>query len=248
MKNWNDPANVQRIELLFENRNKSYGAYVIRREYYSALAKAYCSVLIFSTLLLIYSVLFKKSNLTKARLVHDVIVDIIDARTTAPVIKQPATKNATGVKKSTGQYVAADSSSAVVEEDSAAIDLTNDTTEAYVDKSTTINNSIDTNTYDFVSLMPQFPGGDLKLLQYLSANIHYPAHALEADIKGTVYINFTIGAEGQVLSAEVKRGIGYGCDEEALRVIRQMPQWTPGSQGGKPVKVRFMAPIKFSLK
>jgi periplasmic protein TonB len=94
---------------------------------------------------------------------------------------------------------------------------------------------------------PQFPGGDEARIRFLAENISYPAEAREASIQGTVYITFVIEKDGTIADVRVLRGIGGGCDEEAVRVIRKMPRWLPGKQRGKPVRVQFNMPIKFSM-
>ena len=72
--------------------------------------------------------------------------------------------------------------------------------------------------------------------------------ARENGIEGTVYIEFVIGKDGSVTGANVKRGIGGGCNEEALRVVNSMPKWKPGKQQGNPVKVKYTLPVKFKLQ
>ncbi len=96
--------------------------------------------------------------------------------------------------------------------------------------------------------MPKFTGGDEGLLFYLKVNLKYPAEALKKNIQGTVYVNFIVSRKGKVLFPHIVRGIGGGCDEEALRVVRAMPGWTPGKQKGKPVLVRYNLPIRFAPK
>lgn len=101
---------------------------------------------------------------------------------------------------------------------------------------------------DLPDVWPSFPGGDLALAQYLSANIVYPKKAKYTNTQGAVYIEFIVGKDGEIEGAKVLRGIGLGCDEEALRVVNQMPKWIPGKQKGHPVKVRFRLPIKYTLR
>jgi protein TonB len=95
--------------------------------------------------------------------------------------------------------------------------------------------------------MPEFPGGMTALSHYLVNNIRYPAVAREAGISGKVYLEFTVSREGTISDISVLRGIGGGCDEEAVRVVRAMPPWVPGKQRGKPVNVRFTLPVTFTL-
>ena len=97
-----------------------------------------------------------------------------------------------------------------------------------------------------VEVMPQFPGGDAALLKYLSANVKVPEKAKQKNIHGTVYVNFVITSKGSILFPYVVRGLGEGCNEEAVRVIKKMPKWNPGKQKGKDVLVRYNLPIKFN--
>ena len=101
--------------------------------------------------------------------------------------------------------------------------------------------------YEYVDQMPEFPGGIKALLKYLASNIHYPEYAKEAGIQGKVYLNFVVEKDGSITHVKVLRSIGGGCDEEAVRVVENMPGWKPGLQHGKPVRVSFNLPIKFTL-
>jgi len=109
------------------------------------------------------------------------------------------------------------------------------------------NNHIDDEVFLVVEVMPEFPGGNEALLKYLSDNIIYPQEALKANIQGTVYVSFIIEKNGEVSNIKVIHGIGGGCDEEAVRVVKGMPNWIPGTQRGKPVRVQFNLPIRFVL-
>jgi periplasmic protein TonB len=99
-----------------------------------------------------------------------------------------------------------------------------------------------------VEQMPQFGSGERELLEYLAKNIKYPTIARENAIQGTVVIQFVVDKDGSVTEPTVVREVGGGCDEEALRVIKTMPRWIPGKQQGKPVKVRYTLPVKFKLE
>ena len=101
--------------------------------------------------------------------------------------------------------------------------------------------------YMVVEQMPEFPGGDQNMRKFLSNNIRYPMIARESGIHGTVYVTFVVNASGQISDVKLLRGIGGGCDEEAVRVVKSMPPWIPGRQTGKPVPVQFNLPIVFSL-
>jgi periplasmic protein TonB len=94
---------------------------------------------------------------------------------------------------------------------------------------------------------PEFPGGEMARRKFLSENIKYPKTASEVGIDGTVHVTFIIEKNGSVTDVRILRGIGGGCDEEAIRVVKAMPNWIPGKQRGKPVRVQFNMPIKFTL-
>ena len=101
--------------------------------------------------------------------------------------------------------------------------------------------------YQIVEQMPKFPGGESALMEYVSKNVAYPEEAKEKEIQGRVFIGFVVEKDGSVNEVKVMRGIGGGCDEEAVRVIKGMPKWKPGIQKGKPVRVSYMMPINFKL-
>jgi len=101
--------------------------------------------------------------------------------------------------------------------------------------------------FNLVEKQPEFPGGEQALLDYIGSNVHYPKKARKKNIQGTVYISFIVEKDGKVSTVKVLRGIGGGCDEEAVRVVSSMPAWKPGYQRGKPVRVQFNLPIRFIL-
>lgn len=96
--------------------------------------------------------------------------------------------------------------------------------------------------------MPQFPGGKLMLMKYLADNIKYPASAVKAKKQGRVIVTFIVQKDGSVTHAKIAKSIDPELDAEALRIVKGMPKWTPGTQNGKPVSVRYMVPVKFSLQ
>ena len=103
-------------------------------------------------------------------------------------------------------------------------------------------------TVTWAETMPMFMTGEEDLFAYLGDNINYPVKAFEANITGTVYVSFVVNEFGAVTNVELLKGIGGGCDEEALRVVKGLPNWKPGAQGGMPVRVKYTLPVKFSLK
>lgn len=100
-----------------------------------------------------------------------------------------------------------------------------------------------------VETMPTYPGGIPNLMNFLVRRINYPKDAKENGLEGKVIVKFYIDTDGSVKNPVIiKDGVGGGCAEEALRVVRMMPKWTPGTQKGKPVKVYYTMPIFFKLK
>jgi len=99
----------------------------------------------------------------------------------------------------------------------------------------------------FPSKKAVFPGGMSAFYQYLKENLKYPEVAKSLGIKGKVYIEFTIEKDGSITNVHLQRGIGGGCDEEAIRVIKQSPNWIPAKQQERPVRYKMTIPINFML-
>ena len=104
-----------------------------------------------------------------------------------------------------------------------------------------------TRVYDVVEQMPSFPGGISGLMTYLNQNTRYPAVAQENGVQGRVVVSFVVGKDGHISDVTVLRSVDPSLDKEAIRVVRNMPRWTPGKQGGKPVRVRYNVPVSFRL-
>lgn len=101
--------------------------------------------------------------------------------------------------------------------------------------------------FDIVESAPLPAGGMSAWNEYLQKNLKYPTQARRMGIEGTVIVVFVVNIDGSIQDLEVLRGIGGGCDEEALRVIKNAPKWEPGKQRGKPVRVRMRMPVRFKL-
>ena len=99
-----------------------------------------------------------------------------------------------------------------------------------------------------VEEQPSFPGGEDKMFEYLYSNIKYPQVAKENNITGKVFLTFVVEKDGSIAGAKILRDIGGGCGQEALRVVKNMPKWSPGKQRGKPVRVQFNLPVVFDLQ
>lgn len=271
-------------DIIFEHRNKQYGAYAIRSNYETAMRKATVSAIALFLLLICVPLLAAKiaKKAEVLTMVPDIILTPIDLP--LPTINKPAPINLAALpkmpKQATFKYVAP-----VIVKDNTPIEPedvfqpipdnaiagtktqegTNAGTPTGIDTSSTILAEVpkivetkekstvieeDNKLYTVVAVeqQPVFGNGDVALLQYLADKIKYPVMARENGIDGTVYAEFIIGKDGSVTDAKILRGIGGGCNEEALRVINGMPKWKPGRQQGNPVKVKFTLPIKFKLR
>ncbi|RZM10446.1 MAG: energy transducer TonB [Pedobacter sp.] len=101
--------------------------------------------------------------------------------------------------------------------------------------------------YTFLDGPPRFPGDMPGLYAYLRSNVIYPEEARKQRITGKVFVSFVITQDGSVTDVKIEKGIGGGCDEAAIEAVTNMPRWKPGSQNGKPVRVKYNIPISFSL-
>jgi TonB family protein len=101
--------------------------------------------------------------------------------------------------------------------------------------------------YDVVEQMPQYPGGKDKLMQYLAMSIRYPKEAEMAGIQGRVISSFIVEKDGSLTGARIEKSVDKSLDAEALRIINEMPKWTPGMQNGEPVRVKYLVPITFRI-
>ncbi|SOD93467.1 energy transducer TonB [Spirosoma fluviale] len=99
-----------------------------------------------------------------------------------------------------------------------------------------------------VEQQPEYPGGMEALRNFLSKNLNYPRQAASAGVAGRVYVSFVVNTDGSLTDLQVVKGIGFGCDEEAVRVMRKMPNWRPGKQSGRAVRVKYNLPISFTLE
>ncbi|MDQ2658520.1 MAG: M56 family metallopeptidase, partial [Bacteroidota bacterium] len=101
--------------------------------------------------------------------------------------------------------------------------------------------------FTVVEEQPEFPGGYDKMIAFIQENLRYPSNARQQGIEGTVYVSFIVEKDGAVTDSKVIRGISPECDQEVIRMMKLSPNWLPGKQGGEPVRVRFVLPIKFAL-
>lgn len=101
--------------------------------------------------------------------------------------------------------------------------------------------------FDVVEVMPQYPGGIPQMMKFIISNIKYPKDAIKKGMQGAVVVQFVVEPDGSVSNVHVVRSVFPSLDTEAVRMVKAMPKWSPGMQNGKPVRVRFNVPMRFSL-
>jgi protein TonB len=259
-------------EVVFENRNKNYGAYAIRSEYNESLRKSLLYVSGFVLLLFVTMLAYNKYNTQtedeKVILVDDLKPEIFDFITEVnlmPITEQPV-ENVVAASAAPEGGIATHIIDNAVE--TGSVNLNNqqngqgpaDATGASLTSSVVTTNTVTTeaptNTIVasstvlvFAEEMPEFEGGVAGIMRYVGQNISYPEGAKVVGKEGTVYVSFVVNEVGNVENVKVMKGIGYGCDEEVVRVITKMPRWKKvGKNNGQPVKVRFNIPVAFRLK
>ncbi len=102
--------------------------------------------------------------------------------------------------------------------------------------------------FQVVETMPSFPGGDMAMMKFMSENIKYPVIAQENGIQGRVICQFVVNKDGSIVDVEVVRSVDPSLDKEAIRMIKSMPNWSPGKQRGKSVRVKYTLPVNFRLQ
>jgi protein TonB len=246
-------------ELVFAGRNHEYGAYEIRKSYPRFVNRAatvsIIALLIAVTVPLIASYYNQNRLVKEDKTVGAEFAEMNKPPEDAPPPPPPPPPEAIEQKvKFTAPVVVEDT---VVESDALnQEELATTVTNVAIDENFTIEEKVEekvieeedkTPPFTVVEEMPSFPGGEESRLRFLQENIQYPQVAKESGIQGTVYVSFVVDSKGKINDVRILRGIGGGCDEEAVRVIRMMPSWNPGKQAGKAVKVQFTMPIKFTL-
>ena len=124
----------------------------------------------------------------------------------------------------------------------------NEVIEEYVAPEVVEEEVVEQEIFQIVEEMPAFPGGEGKLMEYVAKNIKYPQIARETGIQGRVFVGFVVEPDGKITNIEVAKGVGGGCSEEAVRVIKMMPNWIPGEAFGKKVRVTYTLPVNFRLQ
>ena len=265
------------IDLIFEGKNKNYGAYTLRKNSPKRHTFAFIVVMIAAALTVLGAMGFKSINdarearesMTQVSALSNIELDKPEVpeenqvkkfeapppvelkstiQFTAPVIKKDEEVPEEQTMKSQEELVKSD-----VQISIADVKGTNE--ETGVDIATLQEHKVivqeevkEEKIFEIVEQPPSFPGGEAAMYEWLGKNIQYPVIAQENNIQGRVTCQFVVGRNGEIEDVRVVRSVDASLDKEAVRVIRSMPKWIPGKQGGNAVKVRYTLPVQFKLQ
>lgn len=256
-------------EIIFKNRNKSYGAYVMRSEYGNTILKSLgATVLFFASLSLIALWLTNTVEADKKLIMDGNIVPTCELYKTTEVVLPPLKKEVAAAVTPPAASAANTQAISTNLNDQAVVQNTNvvETTDGVNNPTGQTGNSdattgeVGSNNPPNTGESPEVGASSTPVLapdvmpsldnmgDFLRKNLKYPIMAINENVSGRVMINFIVDEEGKIVSATLLNHLGYGCDEEALRVVKLMPKWKPGMVKGKPVKVSFSLPIVFRLQ
>ena len=269
-----NPATLE--EIVFQNRNKSYGAYSLRTDYQNVIKKSLLIGISIFGLAVLMPMLWAKvdkdgiivvnANPDKFKFEEPPKEDVVPPIEKPPVEPEPEVPIATQ-KYLAPEIVPDDHETEVIKdqeelskldiqigsEDKEGVNEPIPTEDPDAIKATQpeMPVAVETNEKNQVFITveqnPEFAGGMNALLKFLQKNLHYPTPAANAGVGGKVYMQFVVGQDGNISKVDVLKGIGFGCDEEAERVVKLMPKWSPGRQSGRAVAVKFTLPISFQL-
>lgn len=254
----NNKPNENFNELVFENRNKEYGAYELRTSYNENVSRSLLITCTFFGVLTLLGVIFSNNKVELPPIITD--SQIITLLNNTEVILQPKEKPKVDVEKPK-EIPRTDNGEYKPEDDKVkGNDKINDA--LVIAKNANPNGKSDSVAKDPIIIekifppvlppvvtvpdkMPDFPD----MIKFIADNLHYPQIAIENFTSGTVYLTFVVELDGSVSDVKTLKGIGDGCEQEAIRVVKKMPHnWVPGISKGKPVRSQCNLPIKFRIK
>jgi protein TonB len=259
------------LNLVFEGRNKEYGAYVLREESSDRHVKSLLIVTIVGLAFIflpkiISSVIPKAAEVTQQEEVTmvDLTQDIpeenqikeIENVPPPPLLKETIAFTPPVIKKddevrddqlmTTQQELTdnkADISVATIAGTKDGVDIAD-----LQEHKVVVQEEKKPEIFHHVEVMPSFPGGEKELMKFLHDNLIYPTIAQEQGVQGRVTLRFVVGPDGAVRDVEIQRSLDPSCDKEAIRVVKKMPKWIPGKQNGNPVNVYYTLPVFFKLQ
>lgn len=247
--------------LVFEGKNKNYGAFAIRLHSDEQKVKALFITISIAVAITIYPVLTGKNIVDIIRPVNNdptILTRVPDVppETVKPTVPEPPAPPRASIAftqpviTNTGEVEEVPSQATLfaskkligTENIEGETDLT-----SLKDTRITGDGKKD-EVFKAVEKMPQFPGGKEALINFLNANLRYPEISQESLIQGKVFVQFIVNKTGKITDLKIVKGLDAACDEETLRIIHLMPDWTPGIQNGHPVAVYFTLPVTFQLR
>lgn len=250
-------------DIVFEKRNREYGAYTIRKVYSRNVILALVVTLVIIALAMSYPAIvsyFSEEEVAKEPAKTVKYTDLappppIDKVKPPPKLDIPPPVKA-AIKflppKVTEKEIVEEEIPTVkeLEKNEVAPETTEGNGEIVFDEPVEVpkEEGEDPNKiYMIVEQPAEYMGGMAAMMKFIGQQMKYPPQARRMGIEGSVYVEFVVNAEGSISDVKVIKGIGGGCDEEAVRVVSKMPPWKPGKQNGKAVRSRFVLPVKFVL-
>ncbi len=249
-------------DVIFENRNKAYGAYVLRTGYTKNVIKGVVLTIVIVALLF-YSpdiiALFKSEEVVEKaparKLVYSDLTpppSIDKPKPPPPQVQLPKLQKVIKfvppkvVKEEVLEEIP--TIEEIKQHEVATVEVEGPTEIVFEEPVEEVVVVDDENKiFTVVEQQPEFQGGFEAMMNFIRKNMRYPASARRMGVDGTVYVSFVVSKDGSISEVKTLRGISADCDKEATRVVAMMPAWRPGKQNGKPVFVRFVLPIKFKL-
>jgi len=246
-------------DIVFELRNKEYGAYKLRKKYNrNVLIGVLIGILLLGTAVITPHIYAKAMESKKAREERQVemIMENLDQPTeqVAPPPPPPPPAEAQQQNRYIPPVVVdsvkPEDNVQLLTADQAAVEVVN---EEYIEAVEEVKEEVqeeeaEPEPFVVVEEMPEFPGGQIELLKYIFEHTNYPEVAKENNIQGKVIVRFCVTAKGTVSQISILKGVDPELDKEAMRVVATLPAFKPGKQGGKPVPVWYMVPITYTLK
>jgi len=261
--------NPELNDIVFEGRNKEYGAYMLRRLYNKYVSLSTTGAMILFTLIVSYPLItaffVHEENNDKSTDNRRVItfenifteIPVNNENIQIPKTNSPKTPSikflvpdvkpdelvSNEVIPTQEELTGKNPGTETIEGNPNGTDLIVENNEL-----PETNNEVTETIYTWAEEMPKFPGGDSELMKFFSQNLVYPEIAKRAGIEGKVILSFIVDKNGNIVDVKVAKSIGAGCDEEAMRVLKIMSRWIPGKQNGNPVITRMNLPVVFKLR
>jgi protein TonB len=247
-------------DIVFEVRNKEYGAYKLRKRYNRTVMIAMLiGIIIIGTAIITPYINAKAAENRSKRAERQVVVKMENLDTPAEQVAPPppppppptdVVQQQKYIPPVVVDTIKPEDVKQLMTADQAQTEVTN---KEVVEVQQQVKEEVqeaETEQAPFVVVeeMPMFPGGEVELLKYIAANTQYPEIAKENNIQGKVIVRFCVTPKGGVSQVSVLKGVDPELDKEAIRVVNTLPTFKPGKQGGKPVPVWYMVPITFTLK